>query len=1046
MYDHSQLVEIRVERLVRERLTPAVERATASVDITAWEVPDEPVPFAQAVANEFVPFALGQPWGRPWGTVWFRIAGTVPVEWHAEPADIELAVDLGFTLAQPGFQAEGLVYASDGSILKAIEPLNDHVRLGVGPGDDFEVYIEAAANPDIGNGFVTFAPTPFGRTSTAPSALLYSLRRVDIVHRDREVWELLQDVWTAHGLALQLPAESPRRAQLFAALEEMVDAIDPFDVHATVPQARAALRAALASPAAASAHRVFAVGHAHIDSAWLWPVRETIRKCARTFSNVLDLMDEDPELVFACSSAQQFAWIKQFYPELFERIRVRVAEGRFVPVGGMWVESDTNLPGAEALARQFIEGKRFFLEEFGVEPREVWLPDSFGYTAAFPQIARAAGADFFLTQKISWNETNRFPHHTFLWEGIDGSRIFTHFPPVDTYSAKLSGAELAHAERNFADKGRANTSLVPFGFGDGGGGPTREMMAAARRTCSLEGSPTVRVAAPSEFFAAAASEFVDPPVWAGELYLELHRGTYTSQARTKQGNRRSEVLLHEAELWAATATVRAGEPYPYVALQDAWRTVLLQQFHDILPGSSIGWVHDQAVENYRVVGEMLDGLIVRSIGVLAGVQAQASGAEDVEVVFNAAPVEVDGIPAYGAGSRRTGGRARLERVGDAIQLSNDRLTVRLDGNGLIESLIDLAAGREIVPSGERANVLYLFRDTPRRWDAWDIDVEYRHAGEPIVAVDDLVVSDESDDRVEVRVVRRFGASTVTQTIALAARATSVELTTHVDWHERQRMLKLAFPIDVHTTAAASEIQFGHIVRPTHTNTSWDEARFETSAHRWVHVSDASYGVAIANDSTYGHDITRLPSVGGGTFSLVRQTLLRAPLFPDPEADQGEHTLRSSIAVGDVGVAIAEGYRLNVPLRSTVGPGWLVASGAEAAPVPGTAPATPSGTVGGAASASATGVEPLVSSSDPAVVIETVKLAEDRSGDVVVRLYEARGARASATLAIRFDHDSVVETDLLEREVDPLAIVARAPDSVDLVVRPFQLVTLRFRRR
>ncbi len=648
-----------------------------------------------------------------------------------------------------------------------------------------------------------------------------------------------------------------------------------------------------------------------------------------------------------------------------------------------------------------------------MHPREVWLPDTFGYTAALPQIARAAGAEYFLSQKISWNETNRFPHHTFLWEGIDGSRIFAHFPPVDTYNSMLSGAELAHAEQNFADKGRANTSLVPFGFGDGGGGPTREMVAAAHRTRSLEGSPTVYLASPAEFFDAARAELVAPSVWVGELYLELHRGTYTSQARTKRGNRRSEALLHEAELWCATAAIRLGHPYPYDSLHDAWQTVLLQQFHDILPGSSIGWVHDQAVENYRIVAEKLEEVIGGAIGALAAASAAGPGNASESLVFNASPRAVDGVPAFSAAPRATGGRARIERTGAGLVLSNESVSVRIDGDGLIDSLVDAASGRDGVPRGQRANLLQLFRDTPRNWDAWDIDVEYRRLGESITCVDALEVIEETDERVAVRVSRSFGASAVTQTIALTARSNAVELTTDVDWHERQRMLKLAFPVDVHTVSAASEIQFGHIVRPTHTNTSWDSARFETSAHRWVHVADAGFGVAVANDSTYGHDITRHERAGGGTYSLVRQTLLRAPLFPDPEADQGMHTLRSSIVIGGVGEAIAEGYRLNLPLR--------------------------------AVAAAASVIEPLVASDNPAVVVETVKLAEDRSRDVVVRLYESRGARASAALAIRFASTGVVETDLHEREVAPSAVVGAAADRVDLELRPFQLVTLRFAR-
>ena len=998
MYQQNQLAELRVDRFVRERLTPALERASVPVAVEMWEVPDEPVPFARAVQGPFEPFSVGRPWGRPWGTVWFRVTGTVPAEWEADPAEVELVVDLGFTAGQVGFQAEGLVWAADGTIVKALEPLNNYVRLQAAPGESFELFVEAASNPDVGSDW-SFRPTTVGRKSTAPTASIYTLRRIDVVHRDSEVWELIQDIFTVRGLAASLPDTSPRRAALFAALDDAVVAVDPFAVSATAARGRAALAGVLASPAAATAHRVFAVGHAHIDSAWLWPVRETIRKCARTFSNVLDLMEQDPDFVFACSSAQQFAWMQQYYPELFERIRARVAEGRFIPVGGMWVESDTNLPGSEAMARQFVEGKRFFAEELGHEPREVWLPDSFGYSGALPQIARAAGMDHFLTQKISWNEVNRFPHHTFEWEGIDGTRIFTHFPPVDTYNSVLSGEELAHAEHNFADKGRANTSLVPFGFGDGGGGPTREMVAAAARTADLEGSPTVRVASPAAFFAAARAEFDPAPVWAGELYLEFHRGTYTSQARTKQGNRRSEALLHEAELWAATAAVRAGAEYPADELREAWRTVLLQQFHDILPGSSIGWVHDQAVENYAAVARSLEGVIARSLAALgaSGASGDGSGA-----VANASPYVVDGVASGGIGIPTRGADVRVERAGDTVRLVNARIAVTVDADGLIPSIVDTSTGREAVPAGTRANLLQLFRDTPTQWDAWDVDVEYRLSGEDLTAIESLDVATETPQLAAVRLVRRFGESTVTQTLSLAAGSSALDIETHVDWHERQRMLKLGFPVDVHTTSARSEIQFGHIDRPTHTNTTWDVARFETSAHRWVHVGESGFGVGVANDATYGHDITRHEREGGGTYSLVRQTLLRAPLFPDPEADQGAHTLRSSIVVGDVDAAIEAGYRLNLPLRPA-----------------------------------AAAAEPLVASSSAAVVVETVKLAEDGSGDVIARLYEAHGSRAETTLAVGFAHERIDRTDLLERTT--------GEGSTTLTLRPFELVTLRFVR-
>jgi alpha-mannosidase len=995
VFDDSTLVLRRVDRFIRDRLAPAVERASVPLDITAWDVPDEPVPFAEAVAQQFAPFAVGTPWGKPWGTTWFRLQGRVPQGWDAE--SVELEVDLGFHLGQPGFQAEGLVLAPDGRILKALEPRNTHIPVS---GDVIDVFVEAASNPDIAQNW-TFAPTPLGHKATAGTAPLYVLRRADLVLRDREAWELVQDVAVLRGLYGQLPPASPRAAEILRALERAVDVSDPDDIGSTASDAREVLAPSLAAPANASAHRVAAVGHAHIDSAWLWPTRETIRKCARTFSNVLDLMDADPAFVFAASSAQQYAWIEERYPDLFARLSERVAEGRFVPVGGMWVEADTNLPGGEALVRQFVSGQRFFARAFGRRSTIGWLPDSFGYTGALPQIMAGVGIHSFLTQKISWNETNRFPHHTFEWEGIDGTRVFTHFPPVDSYGAELRAHELARAERQFAEKGAANSSLVPFGFGDGGGGPTREMLAAAARTESLEGSPRVRLTGPEEFFAEAREEYAHPPVWAGELYLEFHRGTYTSQARTKRGNRRCEHLLREAELWATTAHVRTGADYPYDVLEDAWRTVLLQQFHDILPGSSIAWVHREAEAGYARVEAALERVIIDSLTDLGSSTASDEG----PALFNAGPFTVDGVPALGSGPAQTASDARLSRDGDTFVLSTDRARFVLDASGRIVSAVDAETGREAIAPGQAAGELQVFRDIPAQWDAWDIDENYRRHGEVVASVESITVAAESAQRVVVRVERAFGDSRVAQEFSVSAGSARIDVTTEVDWQERQRLLKLAFPVDVHTTTATSEVQFGHVVRPIHRNTSWDEARFETSAHRWVHVGEAGFGVAVANDATYGHDVTRHPREGGGTTTLVRQSLLRAPLYPDPDADQGTHVFRSSLTVGaDLSDAVAEGYRLNLGLRS------------------------------GRAS-----VAPVVRADG--VVVESVKLAEDRSGDVIVRVYEPFGRRAEASVAFDADVTSIVQTDLLEDAVSE----AVAGATIVVPVRPFEIVTLRARR-
>ncbi|WGW12660.1 glycoside hydrolase family 38 C-terminal domain-containing protein [Saxibacter everestensis] len=1032
MHDNTRSVLSRLHRFRYEHLSTGLYQVTTPLTVTAWTVPEEPVPFAEAVRQQFTPFPVGSgaasAWGRPWGTVWFHVQGEIPADWAAESRDTssEVVIDLGFNFGGPGFQAEATVYAADGSIIKGIEPLNNHVPIGSAD-RAVDFYLEASANPHMAeHGW--FIPTNKGSRATAGTEPLYNLKQVDLVRLNREAWELGQDIWVLAGWLGQLSADSARYANIIAAISDMLDAVDPNDLPGTATAARSKLAPALAAPANASAHHVIATGHAHIDSAWLWPTRETVRKCARTFSNVLALMDDNPDFVFSCSSAQQYAWIQEFYPELFERIREKVATGQFVPVGGMWVESDTNMPGGEALARQLVEGKKFFINEFGVEPMEVWLPDSFGYTAAMPQLVKAAGSKYFLTQKISWNDTNSMPHHTFNWEGIDGTRVFTHFPPVDTYNSELSAVELDRTQRQFREKGRASTSLVPFGWGDGGGGPTREMLAAAKRQANLEGSPRVEIGTPARFFSEAETEYPDPPVWSGELYLEYHRGTYTSQAKTKQGNRRSEHLLREAELWAATASVRTGATYPHADLERIWRVVLLQQFHDILPGSSISWVHEDAERNYDAVQAELEAMIADSLKALGGegtlqldVNAGPYALGHAPALGGAAPSGQDDSPADGGAAPSgqddsTADGVTLTREGTSWLISNSHIAVTVDAQGLICSLIDKDAGRQVLADGETANRLQLFRDIPNEWDAWDIDSHYGNVGSDLTECSAIHIVEESYDRVSLEVTRQVSKSIITQLISVSAGSRSIDMTLSADWHERQKLLKAAFPLDVHAERAASEIQFGHINRPIHSNTSWDNARFETCAHRWIHVGESGYGVAIANDSTYGHDVSRTTREDGGTTTTLRLSLLRAPQFPDPLADEGEHTLSYSLRVGaTIADAVREGYRLNLPVRRI-----------EAAQA----------------------IEPLLTVDNPAVVVEAVKLAEDGSGDVIVRLYEAHGSRAAATVVAGFDAETVSETDLLERELaEPRGLTGwtQTRACAEVSLRPFQIATLRFHR-
>ncbi|MGW2229658.1 alpha-mannosidase [Streptomyces formicae] len=1016
MHDDRLLVEGRLERALRQFIRPAQYARRVPLTLSVWHAPGEPVPVAEALEAAYEPFETGTAWGNPWSTSWFRIQGEVPDEWRGHR--VEVVVDPGFSGEGPGFQAEGLVYDAAGVPLKGIHPRNRHIPVAAPArgGEAVHLLLEAAANPAVLHDFV---PTPLGDVLTAGNTPIYRFASADLAVLDEDVWQLILDIEVLSELMAELDADRPRRHEILRALEDMLDALDLHDVSGTAAGARAALAEVLSRPAHASAHRVSAAGHAHIDSAWLWPLRETVRKASRTFANVTALAEDYPELVFACSQAQQYAWVKEHQPHIWDRIKKAVADGNWAPVGSMWVESDANMPGGEALARQITHGRRFFREEFGVETEEIWLPDSFGYTAAFPQLAKLAGIRWFLTQKLSWNQTNKMPHHTFWWEGIDGTRVFTHFPPVDTYNSQFHGAELAHAERNFADKGRATRSLVPFGWGDGGGGPTREMMERARRLRSLEGSPRVEIEKPSAFFAAAEEEYgARAPVWSGELYLELHRATYTTQAATKRGNRRSEHALREAELWCTAAAVRdPAYVYPYDTLDRLWKTVLLHQFHDILPGSSIAWVHREARDTYeRVIAELgeLTLAAARSLGAGGPVVLNASPYARGEVVErdDGTLVHVE-VPALGtqslaaaADSTRGPGRgAAAATDGTAIVLSNEHLRVTVDAEGLITSVHDAAEGREVLAAP--GNLLQLHPDHPTHYDAWDLDRHYRHRHTDLTDAESVELVEDGPLRVAVRVVRAFGASRITQEIRLAAGSRRVDVVTDVDWRESEKVLKAAFPLDVHAERSAAEIQFGHVHRPTHANTGWDAARYEICAHRWLRVAEEGYGVALLNDSTYGHDVTRTEH-GGTLGTTVRLTLLRAPHSPDPETDQGTHRFTYALLPGaTTGDAVAEGLALNLPLRVTAAP--VLAS--------------------------------LVAVDHPAVTVESVKLADDRGGDVVVRLYESQGRRAAATLSTSFPVARAEVTDLLER---PLGPAETGEAGLSLALRPFQIVTLRLR--
>jgi alpha-mannosidase len=945
--------------------------------------PVDRIGHADAQALGYRPAQMRERLGPLWATYWLRAAATVPAHWAGSRVDLVWDSGTEATLWLQGQPVQGLV---TGEYDRPIAPLVAAAR----GGERLAAEIELACNAYFG--------AEDDRETPA------ELKRAEIARFDPQAWELLHDLRVLVELEADHAAglDEARAGELLYELNRFCNVWDADD-RETWPAAAAVLALLLERRNGTRVHELGAIGHAHLDTAWLWPLGETWRKAQRTFTNQLALMRDYPEHRFACSSAQHYAWVKERDPELYEQIRARVREGQWIPVGGTWIEPDCNLPSGESLVRQFLHGQRFFEAELGARAREFWNPDVFGYNNQLPQIVRGAGMTRFLTQKLSWNRFTHPPFHTFAWEGLDGSRVTTHFPPVDTYNATVEVAELRRAGRNYKDHDRSRHSLLMFGHGDGGGGPTPEMLETLRRVGDLQGVPRTRLVTADEFFAALEDDARELPVVVGELYFEFHRGTYTSQAAVKRANRGSEAALHDAEMLAAVGARVAGLEYPADDLGALWRLLLLNQFHDILPGSSIGEVYVEAHEQLERVE--------RGARELAGAAAQAlAGEGDGDVALNtvgAARAEVAELPggelafvtAPSCGIGAVGAAPAsmwMEENGDGWLLDNGVLVARVAADGSLSSLT--LDGREALSAP--GNRFELYEDRPLSFDAWDVDPFHLETGRPCPGAHAARVRRADPLRAEIAFEHAIGrASALRQTIRLDAGARRLEVHVEVDWRERHRMLKVAFPLAVHADHASYEMPFGHTDRPTHYSTPADLARYEVPGHRWADLSEHGFGVALLNDSKYGY------SAFEGT---LRLSLLRAPTSPDPEADQGEHRFAYALmphAGGwrDAGV-VAEARAFNQPLL------WARGS-----------------------------AEPrsFAAVDDPNLVIDTIKRAED--GDtLVVRLYEAHGARGTARLRLGFPVRAARLANLLEDPGEPARVDA---DTIEIPYRPYEIVTV-----
>lgn len=806
--------------------------------------------------------------------------------------------------------------------------------------------------------------------------------------------------------------------------------------------------------------KIALTGHAHIDLAWLWPVAETRRKGRRTFATVLDLMDRYPDFRFNQSSAQLYAWMAEDAPDLFDRVKERVAEGRWEPVGGSWVEPDCQVTGGEAFVRQLLYGQRAFTSWFGTRATVAWLPDVFGFSGGIPQLLRGAGFHGFFTIKLTWNEANRFPHDLFLWEGVDGSRVTAHMfrnlPPAHGYNGNIAPQDTLQTWRNFGGKRHHPESLLAFGWGDGGGGPSARMLENYGRIKAFPALPLLRMTHVEEYFQALPTEGL--PVWVGELYLEFHRGTLTTQGKVKALNRAAEHRLLEAEAFATIAYLQ-GLDYPNEDLEVAWKTLLLNQFHDILPGSSIAEVYQDCVPELegvvKIASSVRDAALIHLGGAGLG-DSELSGRHFVvgnaalaprgltallpgleggtEVSHAGEPLPIqptkEGLLVHDPSRRVSGlswltlstsaGRSlpspvvesavRAEYRDRGAVLENEFLRAEIGADGTIHRMVDHDAGSRDVLDG-RGNQLWAFVDKPRVYDAWDIEEDYEANGEEIGGVEALELVEAGPLRGAVRVTRAWRDSRIQQTYRLLSESRRLDVVTHVDWHERQIYLQARFPLAVRTHEATYETMYGVARRPTHRNTSWDAARFEVGAHRFADLSEPGYGVALLNDGKYGH------SAHGNLLTL---SLVRGPLYPDPSADEGAHRFTYALLPhrGDwtEAAVVEEAFALNSPI--------------VVVPVP-----------VGAASQQPVGPSFLEVNGLP-LVLGSLKRAEG-GNEIVLRLHEPHGARGRATLRFAVPLHRVERINLLEESDDgDSALSIEDGMAVHLDVRPFQVVSLR----
>lgn len=1046
------------------------------ISLEVYSVPKNARPlFKEAVPTaKWRPTERGESFGPSWTTHWFRIEIQVPAEW-ADEEQVIFKWDAG---------NEGCIYHEDGTIVVGLSGAER--REWIVPekwqkdGKKHLFYIEMACNGMFGNGTPDDIHPPDNNR-------WFTLSTVELLVPNLEARALYIDYWIIGDAARELPEDSWQKHKAREVANLIIDTFDSSRPDESIAAARKIAQEYLGKHVNSSkvygsplAAEVTAIGNCHIDTAWLWPYAETRRKVARSWSSQLDLIERYPEYIFAASQAQQMEWLLQDHPELFKRVQEAVKGGRFIPVGGSWVENDTNMPTGEAIVRQFLLGQRFFEEHFGQRSRTFWLPDTFGYSAQIPQLCRGAEMDRFLTQKLSWNNINKFPNTTFNWVALDGSQVICHMPPDDTYTAAAHFGDVARSLKQNKNMDVNHSGMLLYGHGDGGGGPTAEMLEKLRRCRGMSDTvgqlPRVHSGTTvDEFYDSISDATKDGKelvTWVGELYFEFHRGTYTSQSDTKKHNRRSEIILHDLEFYATLASLSSKSyKYPKKDIDELWKDVCLNQFHDVLPGSSIEMVYDDVKIIYadvykrahKLTNEALDALGLSEVPKSAASEFVAvntmpwprSEVVEVPAPVNSAAVQSnddshlvlvasqDGSEAAKPVSQAdfeaffTSQATAEEIAPNVFLLQNGALRATIDG-GHLTSFYDLVHERELIPAGQAGNKLVLLEDQPLYWQAWDTEL-YSLETRKELPKGVAKITKSGPLRAEIEVKQKISdkSSIVTRISLDAFSAPSnkdivdsslLRFDSSVEWHEECQFLKVEFPFDIVADTASYETQFGLVKRPTHFNTSWDVAKFEVCAHKWGDLSEHSHGVALLNDCKYGY------SIHG---QLVRLSLLRSPKAPDANADMGHHTFSYALLPHEGGVShhiVRAGYNLNHPLKGLYKDEAVTKS-------------------------DVLGAMKVVG--EPGLVLSTIKRFEDDAEvaygglpvrstkpSAIVRVYESLGGRARGKLIVDGKLlprvTKAFKTNLLEDDEEELEVttVAGGSAEIGLILTAFQVATVR----